>query len=156
MGEHCSLAITLFLLLPCPTSQVWYRSHTSISVGCVTGNHFPLGFVQEYLCTLLPPRKTNWIIPFWWLAGAEALHGMSSYSHRSRNSQRMLDHLMHVAASPKPAQACSPRPGNNQGLRGTLTPPHSSVARSYDNSYYHNHDLVANSMGTGGWVFKIC
>ena len=41
--------------------------------------------------------------------------------------------------------------------RGTrvLTPPHSSSARGSDNLHYHCHDLVAISMGTGGWVFKI-
>ena len=33
-----------------------------------------------------------------------------------------------------------------------LTPPHSTSARSYDNLHYHNYDLVAISMGTGGWV----
>ena len=33
-----------------------------------------------------------------------------------------------------------------------LAPPHSTSARSYDNLHYHNYDLVAISMGTGGWV----
>ena len=36
-----------------------------------------------------------------------------------------------------------------------LTPPHSTSARGSDNLHYHYHDLVAISMGTGGWVFKI-
>ena len=48
-----------FSLHPCQTSQVKYRSHTSIYIGCVTGIYYQLGFVQEYLCTLLPARKTN-------------------------------------------------------------------------------------------------
>ena len=36
-----------------------------------------------------------------------------------------------------------------------LTPPHSTSARGSDNLHYQNHDLVAISMGTGGWVFKM-
>ena len=36
-----------------------------------------------------------------------------------------------------------------------LAPPHSTSARSYDNLHYHNYDLVAISMGTGGWVSQI-
>ena len=35
-----------------------------------------------------------------------------------------------------------------------LTPPHSTSARGYDNLHYRDHDLVAISMGTGGWVFE--
>ena len=45
-------------------------------------------------------------------------------------------------------------PGQTPEAR-VLTPPHSTSARGYDNLHYHNHDLVAISMGTGGWVFKI-
>ena len=36
-----------------------------------------------------------------------------------------------------------------------LAPPHSTSARSYDNLHYRDHDLVAISMGTGGWVFEM-
>ena len=54
--EHCSLA-ALFLSPPASLVQSGIdhiRSHTSIFIGCVTGIYYQLGFVQEYLCTLLP------------------------------------------------------------------------------------------------------
>ena len=54
--EHCSLA-ALFLSTPASLVQSGIdhiRSHTSIFIGCVTGIYYQLGFVQEYLCTLLP------------------------------------------------------------------------------------------------------
>ena len=65
----------------------------------------------------------------------------------------MLDHLMHLAESSQPARAHLPDLVATR--EGALTPPHSTIARGYDNLYYHYHDLVAISMGTGGWVFKI-
>ena len=44
---------------------------------------------------------------------------------------------------------------SNDSRARVLTPPHSTSARGSDNLHYHYHDLVAISMGTGGWVFKI-
>ena len=66
----------------------------------------------------------------------------------------MLNHLMHCGTF-QPALASLPglvTPGDT----GALTPPHSTSARSNDNLYRHYHDLVAISMGTGGWVSKNC
>ena len=76
---------------------------------------------------------------------------MRSDSHQSQNSQQVLDHLIHFAASPEPTKAYSPWPGNNQGDQGVLTPPHSSITRVLIVS---GHDVVVISMGPGGWVLK--
>ena len=146
--------LSFFSLHRCQTSQVKYRSHTSIYIGCVTGIYYQLGFVQEYLCTLLPARNTNWLTPLWWLAGTEALHGMNSDSHKSGAHSECSTTWCMSPQAPSLNQCTSPWPGKNQETQGALTPPHSSDARSKGNSYYQYHDLVANSMGTGGWVLK--
>ena len=65
----------------------------------------------------------------------------------------MLNHLMQYARSFGPHQ-CARLPWLIARGKGVDT-PHSTSARGYDNLHYHSHDLVAISMGTGGWVFKI-
>ena len=65
----------------------------------------------------------------------------------------MLNHLMHFAEYPG-LQQRTLLPRLVPEARA-LAPPHSSSARSYDDLSHHNYDLVAISMGTGGWVFKI-
>ena len=64
----------------------------------------------------------------------------------------MLDHLMHAAESSQPAQVHLLDLVTYQGSQGAITHPHSTSACANDNLYHHYHDLVAISMGTGGWV----
>ena len=64
----------------------------------------------------------------------------------------MLNHLMHCGTF-QPALASLPSLVTPDNM-GSLTPPHSTSARGNDNLYHHYHDLVAISMGTGGWVSK--
>ena len=65
----------------------------------------------------------------------------------------MLDHLMHFVTSPRPTKAYSPCSVKPE-IQGVLTSPHSLIARGDSNNDYHRHDLVAISMGPGGWVLK--
>ena len=118
-------------------------------VGCVTVIYYQIGLVQEFLCTLLPTTNSSR-----WLATAEAQHGLRSDSHKVQKLKRMLDHLIHLATSFRPAPAYSLALAITRKTR-VLTPPIAQCARGHDNLHYHNHDLVASSMGTGGWVSKI-
>ena len=77
---------------------------------------------------------------------------MSSDGHKSTKIKQMLNHLMHFAEY-HGLQQRTLLPRSAPEARA-LAPPHSSSARGYDNLRYHNHDLVAISMGTGGWVLK--
>ena len=142
--EHCSLA-AVFLFTPDNSSSLLSITYIDLHWVC-HGNSLSFGDRAG-----IPLPLTPQLTPFRWLAIAEAQHGLSSDSHKSRNPQQMLDHLIHCAASPEPAKAYSPWPGNNQGDQGALTPPHSSITRVLITS---GHDLVAISMGPGGWVFK--
>ncbi len=81
---------------------------------------------------------------------AEAHHGLSSDSHKSQNTKWVLDHLMHLTMNFEPAKTYSPCPSMHRG-QGVLAPPHSSITRG---QVAPGHDLVAISMGPGGWVFK--
>ena len=86
---------------------------------------------------------------------------MRSDSHKSQSSQRVLNHLNALNSdltshpqAPGPHERTHPDLVTYQELQGVLTPPHSTSARGNGNSYYHCPDLVAISMGTGGWVLK--
>ena len=64
----------------------------------------------------------------------------------------MLNHLIHFTKSfglQQRALSLWDFPGAR-----ALTPPHSTSARGNDNLHYHYHDLVAISMGKGGWIFR--
>jgi hypothetical protein len=52
---HCSMA-TIFLSTHA-TCPVYYRSHTPICVGSVTGIFYHSGIAQEYLCFLTSPNS---------------------------------------------------------------------------------------------------
>ena len=47
-----------FSLFTPATGPVYNRAHTPINLGCVTGNYYQTGIVQECLCIKLP------LIPF--------------------------------------------------------------------------------------------
>ena len=80
---------------------------------------------------------------------------MSSDSHKSQNSQRMLDHLMQFATSPKPAKAYSLALAITRKNKCDETPPTAQAPVAMIIHSIISHDLVAISMGLGGWVFKI-
>ena len=63
----------------------------------------------------------------------------------------MFDHLVHLLQAPSPHKRTRLGLGTARKNQGALTPP---IAQS-PVSRLSGHDLVAISMGMGGWVFKI-
>jgi hypothetical protein len=50
-----------FSLFTPATGPVYNRAHTPINLGCVTGNYYQTGIVQECLCIKLPKALTDMI-----------------------------------------------------------------------------------------------
>ena len=85
-----------------------------------------------------------------WLTTAEAFRGWVSSSHKSRSLQQVLDHLIHLLQVPSPQKRTRLDLATTRDTKVRWHPPtpQSPV------SWLSGHDLVAISMGMGGWVFK--